>query len=175
MDILQNIRVFEDTAGPVRIQVYESALVESDLSIHIHGGSERCWLSPWLVPPGPMGEEGVGIRHPLLLAGGMVTPTSTPAVGTTTRRGPCICPRLELFMWLRVGLCMLRCQGLCMAEVSSGPGYRCRGWGFRFRFAGTNRVDSLRRAGHANSFWGRECEPAVSMRRRLIPGEEAVK
>jgi hypothetical protein len=74
MDILQNIRVFEDTAGPVRIQVYESALVESDLSIHIHGGSERCWLSPWLVPPGPMGEEGVGIRHPLLLAGGMVTP-----------------------------------------------------------------------------------------------------
>jgi hypothetical protein len=40
MDLLQNMRVLEETAGPVDVEVYQSALVESDLSIHIHGGSE---------------------------------------------------------------------------------------------------------------------------------------
>lgn len=40
MDLLQKIRVPEEAAGPVDLEVYQSALVESDLSIHIHGGSE---------------------------------------------------------------------------------------------------------------------------------------
>jgi hypothetical protein len=40
MDLLQNIRVLDETIGSVDVEVYESPLVESDLSIHIHGGSE---------------------------------------------------------------------------------------------------------------------------------------
>jgi hypothetical protein len=40
MDLLQNITVLEEAAGRVGVEVYQSALVENDLSIHIHGGSE---------------------------------------------------------------------------------------------------------------------------------------
>jgi hypothetical protein len=67
-------------------------------------------------------------------------------------------------------------QGLGMVEDTwvAASGYRYPVWGFRFRFTGTNRADSLRRARHANSFWGKGCEPAIRMGRRLIPGEQAI-
>jgi hypothetical protein len=89
--------------------------------------------------PGPIGEGGVGTRRrplPQPLTGGTVTPTITPDIGLTTRRGPCIRPRLELFTCLRLGLCMRPYQGLGMAEGSSvpGSGYRYPEWGFRCRF-----------------------------------------
>jgi hypothetical protein len=84
-------------------------------------------------------------------------PTIAPDIGTTTRRGPCICPRLELFTCLRLGLCMLPRQGPCTGEVSSGPGlgYRYREWGSRCLFTYRSRVDSLGRDSRANSFRGR--------------------
>jgi hypothetical protein len=40
MDLLRNMGVLEEAAGPIRVEVYQSALVESDLSIHIHGAAE---------------------------------------------------------------------------------------------------------------------------------------
>ena len=40
MDLLQNIRVPEGEAGLVAVEVYQSAPVESDVSVHIHGCSE---------------------------------------------------------------------------------------------------------------------------------------
>jgi hypothetical protein len=40
MDLLQKIRVPESEAGLVAVEIYQSALVESDVSVHIHGYSE---------------------------------------------------------------------------------------------------------------------------------------
>jgi hypothetical protein len=52
MDLLQKIRVLEETAGSVDVEVYQSALVESDVSIHIHGSSE--WIG--------QGKSSLGLR-----------------------------------------------------------------------------------------------------------------
>jgi hypothetical protein len=129
--------------------------------------------------PGRIGEEGVRIHllPPQPLTGGTVTPTITPDIGTTTRQGPRICPRLESFPYRRLLSYTRPHQGLGMVEATwvAGSGYRYPVWGFRFRFTDTNGADSLRRARHANSFWGRECEPAIRMGRRLIPGEQAIR
>jgi hypothetical protein len=40
MDLLQKIGMPEGEAGLVAVEVYQSALVESDVSVHIHGCSE---------------------------------------------------------------------------------------------------------------------------------------
>jgi hypothetical protein len=105
--------------------------------------------------PGLIGEEGVGI-HLLLpepLTGGTVTPTTTPDIGITTRRDPCICPRLESCTCRLLRLYTRPYQGLRMSEATwvAGSGYRYLEWGFRF--TDTNRADSLRRGSHADSFW----------------------
>ena len=40
LDLLQKISVVDEAAGPVGAEVYQHAVVESDLSIHIHWNSE---------------------------------------------------------------------------------------------------------------------------------------
>src|SRR5512136_2531080 len=106
--------------------------------------------------PGLIGEEGVGIhlRLPQPLTRGTVTPTITPDIGITTRRGPCMHPRLESCTYRRPLLYTHPYRGLCMVEATwvAGSGYRYPEWGFRFRFTDTNRGDSLRWDSHVNSF-----------------------
>ena len=106
--------------------------------------------------PGRMGENGVGTPgpSPQPITGGTVTLAITPDIGITVRRGPSMRPRLESCTYRRPLLSTHPYQGLCMVEITwvAGSGYRHPEWGFRFRFADTNRGDSLRWDSHTNSF-----------------------
>lgn len=129
--------------------------------------------------PGLMGEKGVGTRGPLPepLTGGTVTPTITPDIGITTRRGPCMRPRLASYTYRPPLLYTHPYQGLCMGEATwvAGSGYRHPLWGFRFRFTDTNREDSPRAGQPCKFFLRRKGRIRDQERREAHPHEEAVK